>query len=126
MGKSKDVQKLASFLDAVGVGDVDLPWSDNILPALASKKSGAGKPGVWGSVLGMIAGSFFFPPFGTIIGAFLGALLRELLFNRSNERPLKAALGVFKGTMLGILLKITTTGVTTFFYVRGVGRLFSA
>jgi len=29
---------------------------DNVLPALASKKSGAGKPGVWGSVLGMIGG----------------------------------------------------------------------
>ncbi len=98
---------------------------DNVLPALASKKSGAGKPGVWGSVFGMIAGSFLFPPFGTIIGAFVGALLGELLFNRSNKEPLRAALGVFKGTMLGILLKLTTIGVTSFFYIRGVGRLFS-
>jgi len=58
---------------------------DNILPAWASKKSGAGKPGVWGSVVGMIAGSFFIPPFGTIIGAFAGALLGEMLFNRENK-----------------------------------------
>ena len=97
---------------------------DNILPAWASKKSGAGKPGVWGSVVGMVAGSFVIPPFGTIIGAFAGALLGELLFNRENKKPLKAALGVFKGTMLGILVKIAATGVTAFFFIRGVVKLF--
>lgn len=98
---------------------------DNILPVWASKKSGAGKSGVWGSVFGMIVGSFLFPPFGTIIGAFVGALLGELLFNRSNERPLKAAFGVFKGTMLGILIKIAAIGATAFFYFRGVVQLLS-
>ena len=97
---------------------------DNILPAWASKKSGAAKPGVWGSVAGMIAGSFFIPPFGTIIGAFVGALLGEMVFNRENKKPLKAALGVFKGTMLGILLKLASTGVTAFFFARGVAKLF--
>lgn len=97
---------------------------DNVLPAWASKKSGAGKPGVWGSVLGMIVGSFVLPPFGTIIGAFVGALLGEMLFNRRNKSPLKAALGVFKGTMLGILTKLTATGVCGFFFVRGVIDLF--
>ncbi len=97
---------------------------DNILPAWASKKSGAGKPGVWGSVAGMIVGSFFIPPFGTIIGAFAGALLGEMLFNRENKKPLKAALGVFRGTLFGILVKLTATGVTTFFFIRGAVKLF--
>lgn len=97
---------------------------DNILPAWASKKSGAGKPGVWGSVIGMVAGSFIMPPFGTIIGAFVGALAGEMLFNRENEKPLKAALGVFKGTMLGILVKIAATGVTAYFFIRGAVKLF--
>ena len=98
---------------------------DNILPAWASKKSGAGKPGVWGSVLGMVAGSIFFPLVGTIVGAFAGALLGELLFNRSNEKPFKAAMGVFKGTMLGVLIKITVTGVLALFFIRGAGVLLS-
>ena len=98
---------------------------DNVLPALASKKAGAGKPGVWGSVVGMIAGSFVIPPFGTLVGAFLGALLGEMLFNRKNTTPLKAALGVFKGTMLGILIKLTVTGVIAALFVTGLPRLFT-
>ncbi|MBT3276042.1 MAG: DUF456 domain-containing protein [Spirochaetales bacterium] len=97
---------------------------DNILPALASKTAGAGKPGIWGSVLGMFAGSFFIPPLGAVLGAFAGALLGELLFNRQNSTPFKAALGVFRGTMLGILIKITVTGATTYLFIIGVVRLF--
>jgi uncharacterized protein YqgC (DUF456 family) len=97
---------------------------DNVLPALSSKKAGASKAGVWGSIVGMIAGSFL-SPIGTIIGAFVGALLGEVIFNRENKKPLKAALGVFRGTMLAILLKLTVTGIIAFYFVRGVIRLFS-
>ncbi len=96
---------------------------DNIFPALSSKKAGAGRPGVWGSVIGMIVGSFF-TPIGTIIGAFLGALLGEVLFHTENKEPLKAALGVFKGTMLGILVKLVSTGIIAFYFIRGSIRLF--
>ena len=92
---------------------------DNVLPALSSKRAGAGKAGVVGSIIGMIGGSFFLPPIGTIIGAFVGALLGEMIFNRENTSPLKAALGVFKGTMLAILMKLVVTGVIGFFFVRG-------
>ncbi len=99
---------------------------DNVLPAMSSKKAGAGKAGVWGSVVGMILGSFVIPPFGTIIGAFVGALLFEILFNKENKDPMKAALGVFNGTMLAILLKLLVTGVTGFYFVRGAIQLFRA
>ncbi len=97
---------------------------DNVLPALSSKKAGASKAGIWGSVVGMIAGSFF-TPIGTIVGAFVGALLGEVIFHRENEEPLKAALGVFRGTVLAILLKLVSTGVVAFYFVRGSIRLFS-
>ena len=66
----------------------------------------------------------FFPPLGVIIGAFFGALLAELLFNRENENPLKAALGVFTGTVFGIILKLTVSGVITGFFISGLKRLF--
>jgi uncharacterized protein YqgC (DUF456 family) len=97
---------------------------DNVLPALGSKKAGAGKGGVWGSVIGMIAGSFL-TPIGTIVGALLGALIGEILFHPENEKPLKAALGVFKGTMLGILVKLVVVGIIGFYFVRGSIRLFT-
>lgn len=112
-------------LIVLGVIAVAATVLDNIFPALASKKAGAGRPGVWGSVVGMILGSIFFPPFGVFIGAFLGALLGEVLLNPENKDPLKAATGVFRGTLLGILVKLGATGVVAFYYLRGAIRLFS-
>lgn len=97
---------------------------DNIFPVLSSKQAGAGKPGIWGSVIGMILGTIFFPPLGVFIGAFLGALLGEMLFNKENENPLKAAMGVFTGTILGILIKLTISGVIAYFFISGARGFF--
>lgn len=93
---------------------------DNILPVLSSKRAGAGRAGIWGSIIGMIAGMIFFPPLGLILGAFLGALAGELLFNRENKHPLRAALGVFTGTLLGIVFKLAVSGIIAFFFFRAV------
>jgi hypothetical protein len=112
------------LLVVLGVAAVATTILDNLLPAMSSKKAGASKAGIWGSVLGMIVGSFL-TPIGTIIGAFVGALLGELLFNKENRDPLKAALGVFRGTMLAILLKLTVAGIVGFYFVRGSVRLFA-
>lgn len=97
---------------------------DNILPVTSAKKAGAGKAGIWGSIIGMVAGILFVPPYGPILGAFLGALLGEMLFNRSNRNPWKAALAILTGTMLGILVKLTITGVIAAFAVMGALRLY--
>lgn len=98
---------------------------DSVLPAVSSKRAGAGRAGVWGSVLGMLIGTIFFPPFGMIIGAFVGALAFEVIFNPENREPLKAALGVFKGTVLATLLKLLAAGVIGFYFVRGSIRAFA-
>ena len=111
------------LLILLGVAAVTATVLDNVLPALSSKKAGADKAGVWGSILGMIAGSFF-TPIGTIIGAFVGALLGEMIFNSENKQPLKAALGVFKGTMLAILMKLIVTGIIAYYFVRSVIALY--
>jgi hypothetical protein len=98
---------------------------DYVLPAVTSKRAGAGKPGVWGSVVGLIVGMIFFPPFGLIIGAFVGAVAGEAIFNRGKSNPWRAGLGVFAGTMLGTLLKLAASGVIAFYYFRGAVSLFS-
>ncbi len=96
---------------------------DSVLPVTATRKAGGGRAGVWGSILGMIVGTIFFPPFGVIVGAFVGALVLEAVFNRSNPNPLRAALGVLRGTLLATLLKLAVTGVVAFYYVRGAVNL---
>ena len=111
-------------LVGLGLLAVAVTVLDNVLPAMSSKRAGASKAGIWGSVVGMIAGSFF-TPIGTIVGAFVGALAGELIFNPENKAPLKAAAGVFRGTLLAIMLKLVATGVMGWYFVRGSIRLFS-
>lgn len=97
---------------------------DNVLPARAAGRAGAGRGGVWGSVVGMLAGTILFPPFGVFIGAFVGALTGELIFHRENRDPWKAALAVFRGTLGAIVLKLAVTGAIGVVFVRGAARLF--
>ncbi len=98
---------------------------DSILPVVTSRRSGAGKSGIWGSVMGMLVGTIFFPPFGTVIGAFLGALAGELIVMREGSNPLKAAFGVFTGTFLATIVKLSVSGVIAVLFVQGLVRVFS-
>jgi uncharacterized protein YqgC (DUF456 family) len=109
-----------AVLIVLGVLAVAVTVLDNVLPILTSKRKGASKAGIWGSVIGMIAGMMFFPPFGMILGTFAGAIVGELAFNRHKENALKAAWGVFVGTLLGIGLKLGVSGAIAFFFVRGL------
>ncbi|MFP4068385.1 MAG: DUF456 domain-containing protein [Spirochaetaceae bacterium] len=109
------------ILAALAVGTTVL---DSVLPALSSRRAGAGRAGVWGSIVGMLIGTVFFPPFGMIVGAFVGALVAEIIWNPENRQPLKAAVGVFRGTILATLLKVLAAGVIGFYFVRGTIRLF--
>ena len=120
-----DLYSVAAFviLAVLAVGTTLL---DSVLPAVSSRKAGAGRAGVWGSVLGMLIGTIFFPPFGMIIGAFVGALAFEIIFNPENKTPMKAAVGVFKGTVLATLLKLLAAGVIGFYFVRGSIEAFAS
>ena len=69
------------------------------------------------SVLGMLVGMIWFPPFGLILGALAGALLGEFLVGKSEKEALRAAWGVFVGTMLGIGLKLIVSLAITIYFV---------
>ncbi len=112
------------ILIILGVSAVGAQLLDNLFPILSSKKAGAGKAGIWGSVIGMIAGMFLFPPVGVIVGAFVGAFAGEIIFNPENKEPFKAALGILTGTMLGIVVKLVVCGVITGFFINGAKDLF--
>lgn len=79
---------------------------DYLAGVMGAKGFGASSAGVWGSVVGSLLGVFFFPPWGFLSGAILGAVLLELLSGRQFKDALKAAWGVFLGTLGGIFVKI--------------------
>ena len=79
---------------------------DYIVPAAGAKRFGATRAGIWGSIIGMIAGFFVLPGWGIILGALVGAVAGELLAGQSRRAALRAGWGVFVGNLLGICLKL--------------------
>ena len=62
------------------------------------------------AIAGMIAGIFFFPPVGMIIGPFLGAFIGELIEKRKTVHALKIALLYF-------IAFILRTGLMVFYSI---------
>lgn len=82
---------------------------DYIVPMVGANKMGASKLGMWGSVIGMLLGLVFFPPWGVFIGAFAGALVGELAMNKEFRDALRAGWGIFLGNMVALGFKLAYT-----------------
>lgn len=91
---------------------------DYIIPAGGAKKYGASKSGVWGSIIGMFAGFFFFPPWGILFGGIVGAFSGELLAGKERRKALRASWGIFVGYMVSTGLKLVFSVTALFFYIK--------
>ena len=92
---------------------------DYIVPAQFTRVTGGSKAAGRGSLAGLIAGLIFFPPWGMIAGAFLGALLAEVLVNRSSiADSVKPAFGSFLGFLTGTFLKFVSSAMMFWYMFR--------
>ena len=107
-----------TFLIIMGALMLAVSLLDYVFPAIGAKRYGASKAGVWFSIIGMLVGIFFIPPWGMFIGAFGGAIVGELLVGKGGKKALKAGWGVFVGNMVSIGFKLAYSGVVIFFYVK--------
>jgi uncharacterized protein YqgC (DUF456 family) len=107
-----------TFLIIMGALMIAVSLVDYVFPAIGAKRYGASKAGVWFSIIGMLVGIFFIPPWGMFIGAFAGALIGELLVGKGGKKALQAGWGVFVGNMVSIGFKLAFSGVVIFFYVK--------
>lgn len=108
----------STFLIIIGGLAVLVTILDYVVPVVGARKYGASKWGVWISMIGMFIGLLFFPPWGMLIGAFIGALAGELLAGKQGKKSLQAAWGVFVGNVISIGFKLAYCGAIIFFYVK--------
>ena len=104
-----------SFLVVWAIIVVAVMLLDNIIPAYGTKKFGGSAYGVWGTVIGLVAGMFF-PPIGIVMGPLLGAFVGELVGGQSSDRALKSAFGSFVGLLSNILLKAIASGLMGYYF----------
>ena len=107
----------ATFLVVWGFIIVAIMILDNVIPAYGTKKSGGSAYGIWGSILGLFIGIFFFPPVGMVVGPLAGAFIGELIGGKTSDRALKSAMGSFAGLFVNMLIKVISSGVMGYYFV---------
>lgn len=71
-----------------------------------SKYFGASSKAVYLGFLGFLLGTFALPPFGGLIGLFIGVLVGEFIVSRERNKAVKAATGSLLGTLTGIVANL--------------------
>jgi uncharacterized protein len=89
--------------------------AEHYAKAWGAQKYGAGKAGMWGAIIGSIAGLFFMP-IGLVLGPFLGAMVFELIAGRTTKEALRAGWGGLVGVLGSIAVNvIVALGLTLAF-----------
>jgi uncharacterized protein YqgC (DUF456 family) len=104
------------FLVIWAIVTVVVTGLDYVIPVYGTKKFGGTRYGMWGCIIGLVAG-LWLGPVGIIIGPFIGALIGELIANGSSDQALKAALGSFVGFLVGTLLKLIACFVMIYYFI---------
>lgn len=79
---------------------------DYAIPVLGAKKFGSSKEGVWGGIIGIVVGLFFFPPIGIVLGPLVGTMLGDLIAGGTFAKALNSGIGSLLGFLIGTSIKL--------------------
>lgn len=71
---------------------------------IGAKYGGANARSLLAGLIGLVVGFFVLPPFGGLIGLFVGVLISELIQKRKDVMAFRAAFGSLAGAVTGILI----------------------
>ncbi|HLR41983.1 MAG TPA: DUF456 family protein [Pseudogracilibacillus sp.] len=78
---------------------------------------GGNKRSEWGAIIGIVIGTFIYPPFGMIVLPFVIVFLIEIISRRTVKEALYAALGAFIGFLSGIVAKVLIQAMMVLFFI---------
>lgn len=92
--------------------------ADYLANLIGIKKFGGSKAAIWGSTIGLLVGPFIIPVAGILIGPFAGAVIGELLVQRTNPlAAFKAGVGSLIGFLSGALAKAVLQAIMVVFFL---------
>lgn len=107
----------ANFLFWSGGIAVFITALDYVIPLLGTKTFGGSRAGVIGSIVGLLAGIFLFPPIGIVVGPFIGAVAGEMLTGNQFKASLKSGFGAFIGFVFGTGVKLAYTISMAYYFI---------
>lgn len=79
---------------------------DYLATYLGAKHFGSSKKGVFGAIIGTVAGLFIFPPFGLFIGPWVGAFCGEMIDGKNTQEAVRTGTGTVIGLFGGMVFKV--------------------
>lgn len=117
---TKPVEFSWPFLIGWAVVVIAIEVLDYFIPIWGTKTFGGGKKGVIGATVGVLPGVFIIPPWGIIIFPFVGAVVGELMDEKTTKEALKAGTGSFLGFLFSTLIQLVIALVLTFFFFKEI------
>ena len=102
---------------------------DYVVPVLGAKKFGSSREGVWGGMIGIVLGLFFFAPIGIVLGPLVGTIVGDMIAGGTFSKALNSGIGSLLGFIVGTSIKlIYCIAVLTLFTIKAggaIGQLFT-
>lgn len=111
------IELSTSMLIITGILTLIVVILDYILPIWGAKIYKVSSFGIWGSVIGMLIGILFFPPFGLILGTFLGAVVGEMISGKSDSDAMRAGIVTFIFSLIAMVMKLSLSVYLTYKFI---------
>ena len=90
--------------------------NDYLSGLIGAKYGGAAQKSMLYGIIGMIIGLIIFPPFGGLIGVFVGILITELIRGTNQEKSIRAATGGLVGSIVGMIVTLVLAIIFLFLF----------
>jgi len=108
-----------SFLVIWGIVTVVVVVLDYYVPVYISKKFGATRQGIIGSIIGLVIG-IIFTPIGMIAGLIIGAIVGDMVAGKSLNQALRSGFGSALGTLFSTGFKLIVSGILTYYVIKEI------